>query len=288
MDNLSSFVLEIKLSFAQTAANSSAQDHQAPSRYNDAPVGLLLTNFIGRERELDQIRELLEISHGDNPSRCAVYGMPGVGKTQLALKYSVASYSVDRYTYIFWVSATTVEKLSQGLVKILDLLRLPDRFNPDQSAKLTAVLQWLEISSSKSGRKWLLVLDNANRSILRDIRNFLPRTNSAGSILFTTRTKDLADDLASVQGRTNSSIELQPPDLHDATRMLLRSGGFGEDPSYLLKAHEVVNSVGRLPLAVDQAASFMRQTDCSIDDLLAIYSSEQKSQVSTFISLPFS
>jgi predicted ATP-dependent serine protease len=189
---------EIKLYFAQIAANSCAQDHQTPPRFNDAPVDLLSTNYIGRERELEQLQELLDIAHGDNPSRCAIYGMPGIGKTQLALKYTVDSFSEHRYSYIFWVSVTSAEKLSQGLVRILDLLNLHDRFNPDQSAKLTAARQWLE-SSSSNGR-WLLVLDNADRSTLRDIRSLLPRTNSAGKMLFTTRTKDLADALASTAG----------------------------------------------------------------------------------------
>jgi hypothetical protein len=275
---------EIKLFFAQIAANGSAPDHQTPPRFNDAPVDLLSTNYIGRERELEQLRELLDITYGDNPSRCAVYGMPGIGKTQLALKYAVDSFSEHRYSYIFWVSAATVEKLSQGLANILDLLKLHDRLNPDQSAKLTAARQWLESNSSESQGRWLLVLDNANRNTLRDIRSLLPRTNSAGSILFTTRTKDLADALASAAGRENSSMELRPPSLEDATGMLLRGAGLDEKLS--LKAREAVKSVGRLPLAVDQAASFMKQTHCGIDDLLNIYSSEQKSQVGTSMSLP--
>jgi hypothetical protein len=276
-------VQEIKLFFTQIATNSKAPDHQAPSRYNDAPVGLLSTTFTGRERELDQIQERLIIVHGDSPSRCALYGMPGVGKTQLALKYTVVSFSEHRYSYIFWVSAATVEKLSQGLVKILDLLKLPDRFNPDQSAKLTAAQQWLEKRSLESEERWLLVLDNVSKHTLRDIRSHLPRTNSAGSILFTTRTEDLADALAGTAGERNSSIELQTPSLSDATRMLLRSAGFEESFNFS-KAQEVVNFVGRLPLAVDQAASFMKQTHGSFDDLLNIYSGKQKSQVSTSVS----
>jgi Cdc6-like AAA superfamily ATPase len=277
-------VEEIKLFFTQIATNSEAPDHQAPSRYNDAPVGLLSTSFIGRERELDQIQERLNIVYGDSPSRCALYGMPGVGKTQLALKYTVVSFSERRYSYIFWISATTTEKLYQGLVKILDLLKLPDRFNPDQSAKLTATQQWLENRSLESEARWLLVLDNASRHTLRDIRNHLPRTNSAGSILFTTRTADLADALAGTAGERNSSIELQTPNLSDATRMLLCCAGI-EESFNVSKAQGVVNSVGRLPLAVDQAASFMKQTHASFDDLLDIYSGEQKSQVSISVGL---
>jgi len=206
--------------------------------------------------------------------------MPGVGKTQLALKYTIISFREQYYSYIFWASAATPEKLSQGLVKILDLLKLPDRFNPDQSARLMAARTWLENGSLESEKQWLLVLDNANKDTLEDVRRLLPRANSAGHILFTTRTEDLAEALVSAAGHWHSCMELRTPPLPDAVRMLLYSAGFDEESSDFAKAQEVVNSVGRLPVAVDQAASFMKQTHKNLDDLLSLYAGEHKSEVS--------
>jgi GTPase SAR1 family protein len=141
------------------------------------------------------------------PSRWALYGMPGVGKTQLGLKYTISSFSEHYYSYIFWASAATPEKLSQDLVRILDLLKLPDRFNRDQSARLVAARTWLENGSSESEKRWLLVLDNANRDTLEDTRRLLTRTNSAGHILFTTRTEDLAEALAIAAGHRHSCMD---------------------------------------------------------------------------------
>jgi hypothetical protein len=274
------FVQEIRLFFAQIATNSGNPDYQLPLRCNDAPIDLLSTSYIGRQTELQQIQDCLHVIYTDSPSRCAIYGMPGVGKTQLALKYAIISFREQYYSYIFWASAATPEKLSQGLVKILDLLRLPDRFNPDQSARLMAARAWLENGSSESEKRWLLVLDNANGDTLEDVRRLLPRTNSAGHILFTTRTEDLAEALASAAGHRHSCMELRTPALPDAVRMLLRSAGFDEDSSDFAKAQQVVDSVGRLPVAVDQAASFMKQTHKNLDDLLSLYAGEHKSEVS--------
>jgi hypothetical protein len=270
------------------ATNSSGPANEVLPRCNDAPVDLLSTSYIGRETELLRIRDCLDIVYADSPSRCALYGMPGIGKTQLALKYTISSFSEHHYSYIFWASAATTGKLSHDLVRILDLLKLPDRFNPDQSAKLIAVRMWLENRSSENEKRWLLVLDNANSDTLEDIRHLLPRTNSAGHILFTTRTEDLAEALASAAGRRHSIMELRTPTLPDAARMLLYSAGFSEDSSDFAKAEEVANSVGRLPLAVSLAASFMKQTHKNFDDLLILYAGEHKPEVSVIGSIDWS
>lgn len=85
--------------------------------------------------------------------------MPGVGKTQLALKFATCGSQRNQYTYIFWVSAASVEKLTRDFSKLVDLLHLPGRYGLDQAIKLTVARAWLEDLSV--ARSWLLVLDNA-------------------------------------------------------------------------------------------------------------------------------
>jgi hypothetical protein len=48
--------------------------------FNDAPIYLLSSHYSGREDELDRIRMAFGMSHGDAPTRCAIFGMPGMGK----------------------------------------------------------------------------------------------------------------------------------------------------------------------------------------------------------------
>lgn len=65
--------------------------------------------------------------------------MPGVGKTQLALKFATLAFPKGQYPYVFWVSAASVEKLTRDFIKLEDLVRLPGRCTVDQASKLTVV-----------------------------------------------------------------------------------------------------------------------------------------------------
>jgi hypothetical protein len=53
--------------------------------------------------------------------------MPGLGKTQVALKYAELASKEKRYPYIFWISAASIDKLIQGFSKLLDLVAFAGR-----------------------------------------------------------------------------------------------------------------------------------------------------------------
>ena len=134
--------------------------------------------------------------------------MPGVGKTQLALRYArlVAERSQDMY--IFWVSAGSVEKLARDFSKVADLLRLSRHHALDQVTKLTLARAWLEDSTTK--KKWLLILDNVTRETITMIQaDIIPRRNSDGRLLFTTQTATIAD-LCTIPDQS-LTIALQSP-----------------------------------------------------------------------------
>jgi hypothetical protein len=117
--------------------------------------------------------------------------MPGVGMSQLVLRYTTISFHCSMYS---WISANGIDKLNQGLTKVLDLIGHPDPHLQEQSRKLTAVQLWL------GGRNddWLLILDNIDRTTLDFFRIHLPRRNAGGNILFTTRATDVADALVNM------------------------------------------------------------------------------------------
>jgi hypothetical protein len=252
--------------------------------FNDAPVDLLSVHFTGREKELACIANALDEAQGDVPTRCVIHGMHGIGKTQLALRFAKTAFDRQRFSLIFWITATTVEKLHQGFSHLLDLVDHPYRALPQQSSRLTAARRWLEESSSVD---WLVVLDDVDRETLGFLREHLPRKNSRGSILVTTRTEGVAKAVASVGGQQHTVLELQLPDAKDAARLLLghlaNNGidAFLATPSTASKAEEVVGCVGFLPLAVAQAASFMAETHKSLDNLLDLYKSDHKIDVSS-------
>jgi hypothetical protein len=255
-----------------------------PAAINDAPIDLIAAHFTGRDKELNMIDGVLRTSHDQSPNRCAVYGMPGLGKTQLSLRYAKLQFDLGRYSHVFWIQATTVEKLNQGFAKILDLIRHIDRCHQEQSAKLTSARLWLE-GPDKDDVNWLIVFDNVDRTTLDFLRMHLPRQNARGSILFTTRTCDVAEAL--VVGRQNCTLGLGALDVPTAVELFFQDASVNTDildHTLVINAEEIVECVGRLPLAVAQAASFMKQSQKNVEEILALYKGEQKMDVSVVLN----
>jgi hypothetical protein len=207
--------------------------------------------------------------------------MPGVGKSQLVLHYAKIFFDQGRYSYVFWISATSVDKLSHGLTQILDLIGHPDRHQQEQRAKLIAARLWLE----ESHRDWLLVFDNVDSSTLDFLRTYLPRRNARGNILFTTRRADVAQTLMTMMGNQHSILPLRSMELRDSANLLLKDAGFDKgivSPSMSSQAEELVQCVGRLPLAITQAAACMKQTHMTLEEMLELYKSAQMIEVSSY------
>jgi hypothetical protein len=211
--------------------------------------------------------------------------MPGVGKSQLILHYAKTSFDHGRYSYVFWISGTSVDKLNHGLAKVLDLVGHPDRYLQEQSAKLTAARLWLE---EPHDCDWLLIFDNVDGSTLDFLRTYLPRRNARGNILFTTRRADIASTLVTMAGNQNSILPLRSMELWDSANLLMKDAGFDTgtvSPSMLSHAEELVECVGRLPLAVAQAAACIKQTHTTLEEMLELYKSAQKIEVSPYALL---
>ena len=205
--------------------------------------------------------------------------MPGVGKTQLALQYATLASGRSQYTYTFWVSAGSVEKLARDFSKLADLLRLPGRYAFDQVTKLTVMRAWLEDPTAR--KRWLLILDNVTRETTRMILDdILPRRNSGGRLLFTTRTASIADS-CTIPCKS-FVLALQPPGTNDAVTMLAAGaemGGESTAEASYADFERLVRSVGNLPLAIDQAASYIKGYGSSTKELLDLYQSEEIMEV---------
>ncbi len=240
---------------------------------NDAPIGLLSDHFTGRTKELDHVRTNLQPKDNKTPARCAIAGMPGLGKTQLALKYTTCTS--NNKPFIFWISATTAEKIVAGFSKILDLVDHIDRDHTDQNVRMGAAQRWLEKVGSE--QSWLLVLDNVNQDTVPFLRQHLPR-NGHGSILLTTRSLDVAKALVD----RKFVLSLEVPSQDDAVNLLfseLEESNHGNHSTHLEQAQELVKSIGRLPLAINQAASFANQNCKSLSATLELYQGQRKTDI---------
>ena len=255
-------------------------DNKLPSKICELPNFLLSPYFTGRGDELRQIDRVFSTSSGDLPRCCVIHGMPGVGKTQLALKFATLAFQKGQYPYIFWVSAVSVEKLTQDASKVVDLLRLPGRYTLNQASRVTAARAWLE--DSTAAKSWLVVLDNlSEETAITTLRDFLPRHNHGGRILMTTRIATIAERYTASGG--SLQLALQPPGIDDAMTMLSAGAKLeqeGRKEASCVGLERLVRSVGSLPLAIDQAASYMRDTGSNPQEVLDVYESEEVVEVS--------
>ncbi|MDM0050629.1 hypothetical protein [Variovorax sp. J22R115] len=175
-------------------------------------------------------------------SPAAVYGMGGVGKTQLALRYS-HSYR-DRYVGVWWLRAETPEGLqldAQALCVAIGV-SLSEQVTPTQALKT-----WLRGQTAP----WLLVYDNAENvdalgehlpdagphHVLVTSRN--PAWSSLATPVKTSAWSDAqgAAFLTQRLARTSAAAAALPPDLEKLSRAL-----------------------GGLPLALEQAAGYLEET----------------------------
>lgn len=175
--------------------------------------------------------------------------------------------------------AKSVEKLARDFFKVANLLRLSRHHTLDQATKLTVARAWLEDSTIR--KKWLLVLDNVTReTITMILADILPRRNSEGRLLFTTRIATIAD-LCTIPNRS-LTIALQPSRNDDAIAMLATEAEMGRGSTKAANnadLERLVRSVGNLPLAIDQAASYIKGYASSTKELLDLYKSEEMMKV---------
>ena len=111
------------------------------------PLGIA-DRFFGREKALRQVREVLQPEGGLSGIRSiALYGMGGVGKTQIALHY--ANNSRDSFDAILWISADNSIKMAQSFLEVAQRLELVSNSEEaqDSAAARAKVKKWLAQTS---------------------------------------------------------------------------------------------------------------------------------------------
>ena len=126
-------------------------------------------------------------------------------------------------------------------------------------------LDWI---SARPRSNWLVIFDNADGGYEK-IDKFWPPGDS-GNILITTRNKELVRITL-----TKNSVEVHGMDEEEAISLLLKSAT-NKDKSEMTftLAGRIVSELGYIPLAIDQAGSYMQACDCGLEDYLDLYHNE--------------
>lgn len=148
--------------------------------------------FTGREDAIKFLRDTFTMRKtGVALQICAITGLGGIGKTQVAVEY--ACRYADEYDAVLWARADSYQTLTTDFITFAraDLLNLPEKAGSDQAQIVESVKRWLQ-----QHKAWLLILDNADDIEIVD--DFMP-VRGEGHILLTTRSQLTGPDMKSFE-----------------------------------------------------------------------------------------
>ena len=228
--------------------------------------------FTGREEILEALHTQLHVEQVVALTQSyALRGLGGIGKTQIALEYAYR-YALE-YSAIFWIEAETIEHVMSSLLRIVELLQLPERQETDQQRTVAAVQRWLSTHS-----RWLLIWDNVED--LELLQRLLPPTRQ-GATLITTRHQAL--------GTLARGMDLAPMERGEGMLFVLRRAKVLEPEATSERMHQLavsmpaeyaateklVAAMEGIPLALDQAGAYIEETGCSVSAYLERYEQQR-------------
>ncbi len=204
--------------------------------------------FTGRSLVLERMRD--QLGGGIAvvlPQPQTLYGLGGVGKTQVALEY-VHRFMAD-YDLVWWISSEQGDDVVASLAELA--VRLGAQGGEDMAAASQEAVDLLR--RGVPSERWLLVFDNADDP--ETLRRYFPQGGS-GHILVTSRNQSWSqhgDALPVDVFLREESIE----------HLQRRASGLTDE-----EADQVATALGDLPLAVEQAAAWIAETATPIDTYL--------------------
>ncbi|HEU5109460.1 MAG TPA: FxSxx-COOH system tetratricopeptide repeat protein, partial [Micromonosporaceae bacterium] len=232
---------------------SAAGDHRAAGRQaprfpaTQPPVwGVPQRNatFTGRGQLLEALRNRLGTDVTVVMPQ-ALYGLGGVGKTQVAIEYA-HRFAAD-YDLVWWISAERSSEVRSSLTELARRLDLPTE---SVGAAVEAVLDALR--RGEPYRRWLLIYDNVDDPA--EIAPYLPQ--GTGHVLLTSRNVSW--------GRQASTVEIGLFSRGESVALLRRRvSDLSAD-----QADELAERLGDLPLAIEQAGAWLAATAMPVDTYL--------------------
>lgn len=244
--------------------------------------------FTGRKVELESLRKAFEGTNTTpNVSGAArrkgnvrgICGLGGCGKSSLAFEY--AWRNLELYPGgIFVVSGESDELMRASFQRIYGEFVVSAQSNQHEEAKpfeqvLNETLSWL----GNLREKWLLLVDNMDQKEL----SFCPRTVFLGQwksktscdILVTSRrnSQTLCEDL---HLPSENCFELDPFRVDEAVEFLKKRTGIPSScDDQDQEEKKLAQELGGLPLALEQAAAYIKALKCSIQSYRQQYYSQK-------------
>jgi tetratricopeptide (TPR) repeat protein len=168
-----------------------------------------------------------------------IYGLGGVGKSELALQYAHVHY--EHYQLTWWITATSPDQIELGLASLGNRLCQSISIAGTTSDAAEWAIGWLQAHD-----RWLLILDNVENPA--DVEPLLGQFGR-GHVILTTR-------IDADWSRIADPVRLDLLDFDPAVELLVTRTD-RRTPEDLAALAQTVRELGYLPLALDQAAAYM-------------------------------
>ncbi len=211
-------------------------------------------NFTGRVQVLEDIRETLHKEHNTALTQQALYGLGGIGKTQIAMEYAY-QHSAS-YELVWWLRAESPASLIADYIALASELQLPERNESEQELVVRAMRKWLD-----KNKGWLLIFDNAKDA--KSIRDYLPES-SGGHVLITSRNQDWR--------AFGKPLSIEVWNRNESIAFLQKRTGQSDEKV----ADKLAEALGDLPLALEQAAAYIETRKKTYAEYLDLFNSRRK------------
>ncbi|KAF8628815.1 hypothetical protein AX14_011204 [Amanita brunnescens Koide BX004] len=132
--------------------------HATPDNSDKQTPPLLLpmkhssTMFTGRDKYLQRLRDYFSSSTEGQRKSFLLYGLGGIGKTQICLKF--IEESANLFSNIYWIDASSEITIELALMQIAQGSHAP----PEAKQSAGHALQWI----SHQRTDWLMIYDGAD------------------------------------------------------------------------------------------------------------------------------
>ena len=205
------------------------------------------SSFTGRSEALAELSKRL---HGDVQ---VVYGLGGIGKTQLAVKFALTQEA--NYDVIWRIRSGNSSSIATDLGELAVTLKLA--VNEDRTdIKLSRLQSWFS-----ANLRWLLIFDDLQD--LAELHKALTlEPTFQGKILITSRNSNWGNSVQSV--RLDTWVEEESVQF---LKIRLRSDKYDEEDELKKLGH----LLGNLPLALEQAAAYINATPTNVQSYSLLF-----------------